>query len=141
MSLPRNKQSCGGMSGRYHPERKKRKKRKFTASTQSFLSKWLRHIGVVSAPRRRKRQAWLLVRQKGCTARGVHQDPGLLSVCVGIDNRLEGKDAVVPRHIKMMGLRCVQAHCDLMNTPVHKWPQGQFRAIHMVLRKKPGDNK
>ena len=72
---------------------------------------------------------------------GVHQDLGLLSVCVGIDNRQEGKDGVVPRHIKMMGLRCVQAHCDLMNTPVHKWPQEQFRAIHMVLRKKPGDNK
>ena len=40
----------------------------------------------------------------------------------------------------MMGPRGVQAPCDLMNAPIQDWPPELLRAIHMVLRKNPGDN-
>ena len=114
--------------------------KKYSLKTTKFPPKWLARIGVSSPDMTAEPSMVVLhmaARQNG--ARGPMTILELIAILKGLDNKTAGIDGFVARLVKYMGPRGLRALLDVINSPMSTWPPELLKAVHMVMRKKPGD--
>ena len=57
-----------------------------------------------------------------------------------VTNKTAGIDCIVPEHIKRMGFRGLRRVLDILNQPMHTWPEESKTALHMAFEKGAGDD-